>query len=208
MSTTLERSTGGPAAAGPGAPAGDLEVAPIGRTRGLAGWLVQVVSWTFILSVLAVLAIALVLPRLGGATPYTVLTGSMEPRLPPGTLVVVKPVAAEDVVIGDVITFQLESGRSAVVTHRVIGVRPGVDGEPEFITQGDANAVPDADPVRAVQVRGRLWYAVPNLGRVNTILTGEQRQVAVYGCSVGLVLYAGVMFSGALRERRRRPQTP
>lgn len=171
--------------------------------RGVVGWLGQVTIWLFILAALAVLAIALVIPRIGGATPYTVLTGSMQPGLPPGTLVVVKPVDTDEIVIGDVITYQLESGRSAVVTHRVIGVRTGVDGEPEFLTQGDANTAADPEPVRSVQVRGRLWYAVPHLGRVNTVLTGEQRQIGVYASAAALALYAGVMFAGGLRERRR-----
>ncbi len=62
------------------------------------------------------------MPRLGGATPYTVLTSSMEPEYPPGTLVVVRPVPIEEIGIGDVITYQLESGEPTVVTHRVVGL--------------------------------------------------------------------------------------
>ena len=40
---------------------------------------------------MAVLALTIVIPRLTGSTPYTVLTGSMVPTYPPGTLIVVKP---------------------------------------------------------------------------------------------------------------------
>jgi signal peptidase len=52
----------------------------------------QVTCLLVILLVTAAIGIAVLVPRLGGATPYVVLTGSMEPRMPPGTLVVVKPV--------------------------------------------------------------------------------------------------------------------
>ncbi len=52
-------------------------------------------------------------------------------------------------------------------------------------------------------MRGKLWYAAPYLGRVNTLLSGDQRQLAVYGFAGVLVLYAGAMFAGAVRERRR-----
>ncbi len=42
--------------------------------------------------VVLVLGVVVVVPKVGGATAYTVLTGSMRPTMPPGTLVVVKPV--------------------------------------------------------------------------------------------------------------------
>lgn len=171
--------------------------------RPVLGWLGQVLAWLVILCVCVVLAIAVLIPRLSGATPYTVLTGSMRPDLPPGTLVVVKPVAPDDIRTGDVITYQLESGKAAVVTHRVVAVGATVKGEPSFRTRGDANDVPDADPVRPVQVKGRVWYSAPYLGHVNNILTGSQRQAAVYVVGGGLLLYAAYMFTGAIRDRRR-----
>ncbi|MFL6025080.1 MAG: hypothetical protein ACJ72O_17190, partial [Marmoricola sp.] len=69
--------------------------------------------------VVVVLALAVVVPKLGGATSYTILTGSMRPHMPPGTLVVVKPDKPDQVRVGDVLTYQIESGKKAVATHRV-----------------------------------------------------------------------------------------
>jgi signal peptidase I len=177
------------------------------RSRGAGGalgWLGQVLAWLVVLAVAGVLLVAVAVPRLAGATPYTVLTGSMRPHYPPGTLLVVRPVDPEDVLIGDVITFQLESGRSAVASHRVIGVGRAADGELQYVVKGDANAVRDEEPVRAVQVRGRLWYAVPYLGYVNNVLTGQQRQYAVWAVAAGLIVYALRMFRLGARERRSR----
>jgi len=174
--------------------------------RPVLGWVSQVVSWLVILGICAVLAAAVLVPRLAGATPYTVLTGSMRPDLPPGTLVVVKPIAAEEIRSGDVITYQLESGKPTVVTHRVIAVGSDLTGKPAFTTQGDANDAPDAEPVRPVQVKGRLWYSVPYLGHVNSWFTGHQRQWGVYAAAGGLALYALAQFAGAWRERRRQPE--
>lgn len=166
-------------------------------------WIRQVVAWLVIIGVVVVLAAAVVVPRLAGATPYTVLTGSMRPAHPPGTLVVVRPVDPEDLAVGDIVTYQLESGEATVVTHRIVGIGNQLDGDLVLTTQGDANDVPDKEPVKPVQVRGRLWYAVPYLGHVNNALTGRQRQVAVLIVSTGLVGYAAFMFVGALRDRRR-----
>jgi len=166
------------------------------------GWVGRVVAWLVILGVAAILVIAVGIPRITGATPYTVLTGSMRPHYPPGTLVVVKPVDVQDLRIGDVITYQLESGEPAVVTHRIVGTSVSLKGGSTFITRGDANGVVDAEPVMAVQVRGKVWYSVPYLGYVNNVLTGRQRQTAVYIVAGVLLVYAGYMFTGSVRDRR------
>lgn len=175
---------------------------------GPLGWFGQVAAWVVILAVSAVLVVAVLVPRLAGAMPYTVLTGSMQPQYPPGTLVVVKPVPTGDIRVGDVVTYQLVSGQPAVVTHRVVAMRTSIDGARTFTMQGDANDVPDEKAVRAVQVRGRLWYAVPYLGYVNEVLTGRQRQLAVYVVAGGLSLYALFMFAGAVRGSSRKKEVP
>lgn len=174
--------------------------------RAALRWLGQVVAWAVILAVAAVLMVAVAVPRVAGATPYTVLTGSMRPALPEGTLVVVKPVGAEEVSTGDVVTYQLESGEPTVVTHRVTAVGTDLTGEVRFTTQGDANDTPDAESVGPVQVRGEVWYAVPYLGHVNSWLTGKERQMAVYVVAALLLGYAAFMLTSAVRDRRRQRQ--
>lgn len=172
--------------------------------RSSTAFVTQVLVWAVLLLVCGLLVVGVLLPRVGGATPYTVLTGSMSPHYPPGTLVVSRPLDVDDVRVGDVVTYQLRSGEAVTVTHRVIASRLRPDGQRELITQGDANSVPDAAPVAGVQLRGRLWYAVPHLGRANALMSGHQRQLAVYAVAGGLSLYAAAMFTAAGRERRRR----
>jgi signal peptidase I len=166
-------------------------------------WTGQVLAWSVILLAAAVLAIAVVVPRVGGATPYTILTGSMRPHYPPGTLVVAKPVDVDQLAIGDIITYQLSSGDPTVVTHRIVATALRGDGTTLVHTQGDANNTADERWVMPVQIKGRLWYAVPYLGRVNTLMSGHQHQIVVDGAAALLVGYALVMFGGAVRERRR-----
>ncbi len=126
----------------------------------------------------------------------------MEPRYPPGTLVVVKDVDPADIAIGDVITYQLHSGQPEVVTHRVVAVQIDASGELTFITQGDANNSADAEPVRAVQVVGRLWYAVPYIGWINNVVTGSMRAWLIPAAAAGLLLYGAVLLVQGWRERR------
>lgn len=173
------------------------------RWSGLR-WAGTFLSWCVMLGVGAILLVALIVPRLAGATPYVIETGSMDPTLPPGTLVVVRPVPVGDIGPGDIVTYQIASGSSTVVTHRVIEQGVDLTGEPRWRTQGDANNAPDDNWVLPVQLQGRKWYAVPYLGYV-TSFVGEQQRGVVTGLVVlGLLGYAGNMFLGAARERRRR----
>lgn len=152
----------------------------------------------------AALLLGVLVPRVAGATPYTVTTSSMEPALGVGTLVVVRPVAAASVTTGDIVTYQLRSGEPTVVTHRVVGVGTTVGGDRTFVTRGDANEVADPRPVRAVQVRGTVWYAVPWLGHLSGLLPGQQRQVLGTVLAAGLLGYAGLLVVTELRARRRK----
>lgn len=171
--------------------------------RSGAAWCGQVLGWTVLLLALGLVTVAVLLPRAVGGTPYAVLSGSMSPTLPTGTLAVVRPVEIDDVMVGEVVTYQLHSGEATMVTHRVIGTRLGRDGQRELLTQGDTNTTPDAEPVRAVQLQGRLWYAVPHLGRVTALLSSNQRELAITALGGGLGLYALLMLGGAARDRRR-----
>jgi signal peptidase len=132
----------------------------------------------------------------------TVLTQSMEPGLPPGTLVVIRPTPVDDIRVGDVVTYQIRSGESAVVSHRVTA-KTYTDGELTFVTKGDNNDAVDPEPVREVQIRGTLWYSLPLLGWVNSILNGANRTVVLAIVAGGLFLYAAVSVAGAVRDRRR-----
>ena len=168
-------------------------------TRAIGGWLVLLVVAAFVAATVAI-------PRLAGGTAYTVTSGSMRPTMPPGTLIVTRPADPAALGIGDVITYQAVSGRPAVVTHRIIGLGYAANGEITFRTRGDANDTADAEPVRAVQVRGALWYALPYVGYVNTWITGRTRSVLVYAVSAALFGYAGWMFVSSARDRRRTPR--
>lgn len=172
---------------------------------GIRWWCGQVLSWLVLFIVLALIAVMIVVPKLGGATAYTVLTGSMRPHLPPGTLVVVKPIDPQYLRIGEVATYQLESGEPEVVTHRVSAIGASLGGEEQFIFRGDANNTDD-EPVQPEQIRGELWYSVPLLGYVNSALSLQQRTWLTWIATSGLIVYSLVMFGGAWRERQGKGQ--
>lgn len=166
-------------------------------------WVRTIGSWLLLLVLGFVLLALVVVPRVTGAQTYTVLTGSMEPSIAPGALVVVRETPAEELKAGDVITFQPYSGNPAVVTHRITGVYYDMPGQLRIYTQGDANNTPDDWALVPEQIRGTLWYSVPQLGRVNVLLTGETRTIVVGVVAGGLLLYAAWMVGSGLRDRSR-----
>ncbi|KQQ93483.1 hypothetical protein ASF62_14685 [Leifsonia sp. Leaf325] len=177
------------------------------RERGVLHYIGIGLSVGVLGLVVALAALLIVVPKVGGATPLTVLTQSMEPSLPPGTLVVVGPVKPAEIRVGDVVTYQIRSGEPDVITHRVIDVTSASDGSYSFTLKGDNNAVEDP-PVVADQIKGRLWYSVPFVGYVSTAVTGDTRSWIVPGLAVALFGYAAFMIvSGVLVSMRRRRET-
>lgn len=173
-------------------------------TKSLLQYLATGLSVGLLGLVLFVAAVVIVIPRAAGATPVTVLTSSMEPSLPPGTLVVVKPKAVHDIRVGDVITYQIRSGDPAVISHRVIAITTSTTSGMTFTTKGDNNAEADP-PVVPAQVRGVVWYSVPLIGYVNSALDQSQRSWVLPAVGVLLILYAAWMFlRGTASSVRRR----
>lgn len=176
---------------------------PRRHARGALGWAGQVLSWFVMLAIGAVLVISVVLPRAADATTYVIETGSMRPHLPPGTMVAVKRADPAEVQVGEVITYQLRSGDPTVVTHRVVAIGYDGNGEMRWQTQGDSNTTPDERWVAPEQLRGRLWFGVPMLGRVTSIVTRQQHDLLVGAFALGLGTYALAQFGSAWRDRRR-----
>lgn len=175
--------------------------------RSLLDAIILGLSSGMLLLVVAIGVLVIALPAAVGGMPLTILTGSMSPSLPPGTLVVVRPTPISDIGPGDVLTYQYASGKPTLVTHRVVA--RAVDTHSNavtFVTQGDANPRPDDGEVLPVQVRGTVWFAVPLLGWVNQAMSGA-RGWLVPAIAAALLCYAVWMMLSGLRDRRR-PRRP
>lgn len=173
------------------------------RARNALLWL--------ILGLLAALALAIVVvPRVMGWVPLTILTGSMEPTIPTGSQVVVEPVEgdedAQSLQIGDVVTFMPYPDDQTLVTHRIVSRSVGTDGSVSFTTQGDANGAADPWELTATQLRGVVRYHVPYAGYVATLLDGNQKSTGIVAVAVALFGYAALQLVTAARDARRPKQ--
>ncbi len=91
-----------------------------------------------------------------------ILSGSMEPQLKVGSLVVTRPVEPEAVAVGDIITFSPVSVDETLITHRVISI--GHSSSLYFETKGDANSKPDPFTVPARNLVGTVYFHTPYWG--------------------------------------------
>ncbi len=144
----------------------------------------NIVSGVLVAAVI-LLAILLVGVRVVGLRPFAVLSGSMVPKYPVGSLIYVQSVDANKVQVGDDITFVLNEDL-VVATHRVIKI----DAENQhFYTQGIANAAPDGSPVHFNNLIGRPVFCIPLLGYVsNYVSEPPGLYIAISGVIILLLL--------------------
>ena len=146
------------------------------------------------LLVLAGAALLTLLPLVTGATARTVLTGSMQPALPVGSVVFDRPVDPATLRVGDIAMYRDPDGH--LVTHRIVAI-----GQASFVFRGDANPVADPGAVPADRMVGRVWFDVPWLGTARSRLA-ESRPLLLWLGAVGLAMYSLGQIRGGLRERR------
>lgn len=140
--------------------------------------------------------VATVLAAHGGYRPLVVLSGSMEPTIPTGSMVLVQRVPASELEVGDVVAVA-RPDRSRV-THRIVVLERRHDGA-TLVLKGDANEDADAAPV-TVRAADRLVGQAPVVGRAAAWLA-----TAPGGFAMGALVAAALMW---VVVRRPPPAAP
>jgi len=148
-----------------------------------------------------------------GYRPFVVLSGSMEPRIHVGSVLLSRRVDPAVVNDGDVITFvtpsMQEAGAAAdpdsLTTHRVVNVTQA-GGKPSFTTRGDANE--DIDPwiVPAESVLGREVVSVPYFGYVSRFASTKTGLLALIVCPALLLIGMEIVTMVRGRSRKDVPE--
>jgi len=124
---------------------------------------IKSIYYVFLVAIIlvAVLLVWSALPMKNGPKVFIVQSGSMEPAIKTGSVVVVKSVS--DYKVGDVITFGPYSKTKVPTTHRIFDVKVE-NGQPVYITKGDANNAPDQRQVAKREIIGKVLLDVPYVG--------------------------------------------
>ena len=122
----------------------------------------------------------------GGYSVFRVITGSMEPEIPTGALLVVQKTPMEEIKEKDIVTFRSrEAGRfDMIITHRVISVYEGADRRLYLETKGDANQYADGQYVDETYLIGKVIYHTKEGNVVAGILSVLTSKMGFLACIV------------------------
>ncbi|SDM15380.1 signal peptidase, endoplasmic reticulum-type [Halogranum gelatinilyticum] len=143
-----------------------------------------------LLAVLAPFVVQAVPQTVGADQSYTVLSGSMEPSISPGDVVVVDDVGASTLERGDVITFRRD-GETKPTTHRIVEIRETETGR-AFVTKGDANEARDGPTVAPENVVGEVLLVIPLVGYVVQFAGTRLGFAALVGAPIALLVVSEV----------------
>ena len=154
---------------------------------------------TLLTGVAVLAAVAAAACLVAGYRPQPVLTGSMAPRMPVGSLAIAKAVPATSVRVGDVITFQRPNAPDETITHRIYAIH-GQGARRTYETKGDHNPSKDPWVLSLPGQVGRRVAVVPYAGYA-ALYAGRRD---VHAAAIGLM--AIILLIGTLRSIWRTPE--
>jgi len=150
-----------------------------------------------LVTVLLVLAVAVclyacvqVLSRgyvnLGGFMMFRVVTGSMEPTIPVGALLVTQEVDINTIQMNDIICFRTQVSEiwGKIVTHRVVGIMETEWGDLLLETKGDANLVMDGYYVDSANFVGKVIWHTGDGSVLANVISLFTSKIGFLGCIV------------------------
>lgn len=130
----------------------------------------------YLISLLAATAFAWFCVGVFPVYPSVILTGSMEPLIMPGDVVLVHKISNEDEIYelskGDIINFKRGN---IIITHRIKEVLKDEAGNLSFETKGDNNNAIDEEKVQPNDIKGIVIKVVPKIGLPTLILKGQDK---------------------------------
>lgn len=151
---------------------------------------------TLLLMLAIIVCLGLTVPRFAGIDQYVVISGSMEPAIPVGSMVYSAQTDPSTLEPGDIIVFYSDESGSTPVTHRVVENHVG---EGEIITKGDANAQNDLSPITYANILGKVQLHIPMLGFIASPLSTLQGKIAM-ACVI-LAAYLLTVVGGNLKKK-------
>lgn len=108
-------------------------------------------------------------PSIFGYSFYFVLTESMEPEIMSGDMILGRQVDPDHLQIGDVITYQGDTGsfRDKIITHKIVEIDDGI-----FTTKGVANDIPDP-PIHGGQIMSKYVGTIPFAGKIFSVINSK-----------------------------------
>lgn len=139
----------------------------------------------------------------GGFMLFRVVTGSMEPTISVGSLLVSQEVDISSVALDDIICFRTQESEiwGKIVTHRVVGIVSGPDGAPLLETKGDANLVMDGYYVSRDNLIGKVIWHTGDDSALASVISFFTSKTGFLTCIVfPCLLFAGLILRDSVRN--------
>lgn len=132
----------------------------------------------------------------GGYSVFRVVTGSMEPTIPVGAIILTDDVEITQVEVGDIVCFRAKNAeiRGEIITHRVIGILENADGLAMLQTKGDANPAMDGYYVTQANLVGRVIWNTGGSSVLSDIVAFFTNKIGFLACiAVPSLILAGLL---------------
>ena len=132
-------------------------------------------------------------PSFFGYNLYYILTGSMEPEISAGDIIVGKTVNTAELEVGDVVVYNGIEGdtKGKVITHKITDILTE-EGETVFITKGNANSIADP-PVKPDQIISKMKFKIPFAGAVFSVVNSRIGFFIIIILPLGFLLVSEVI---------------
>lgn len=179
----------------------EIEEVEDGKQSPIQRLISALVTVMLVLSVLLCLYVAIQVlsngyVNFGGYMMFRVVTGSMEPTIPTGALLISHETDIASIQMGDIVCFQTQEAEiwGKIITHRVVEVLNGTDGSILLRTQGDANLVADGYFVDRDNLIGKVIWHTGDGSMLALIFSVFTNKVGFLGCVVfPCLLLAGLI---------------
>ncbi len=147
--------------------------------------ILNIASVTLLVFVFAVLCIALVMRFTGnkggifGIHINVIATGSMEPEIKVGDVIISKSYSGQELKVGDVVSYVSKSGEIAgnLITHQIIAIEEDANGL-VITTKGTASATADA-PIKDSEIVSVMLFNSKLIGFIYGIITHPVGFIAI-----------------------------
>lgn len=147
--------------------------------------------------------------NIAGFSMFRVVTGSMEPTMPVGTLLIAKNVPVESVQLEDIVCFRTRETQifNEIVTHRVVRILDGIDGILYLETKGDANLAADGYLVTQANLVGKVVWHTGEENMIASIFSFFTNKIGFLACIVfPCLLLAGLILQECVKNIRTELQ--
>ena len=132
-------------------------------------------------------------PSFFGIKTYVIISGSMEPSLNIGDVVIVKNVKNNALQIGDIISFR--QGQN-VITHRITDIVM-VNNQKQYRTKGDNNNAEDSGTINIDIIEGKVINSIPFVGKIVFVLQNKILIILIL-----IILFIVLSYSGKKNKRK------